>query len=92
MTRERYDHDRMMTVRHDAVEAARGARVFGIVHGSLGRQGNPAIVARLEKLLQARGTPYVLVLLSEIFPAKLALFSDVEAWVQVACPRLSIDW
>ena len=24
--------------------------------------------------------------------AKLELFEQVEAWVQVACPRLSIDW
>ena len=24
--------------------------------------------------------------------AKLALFEEVGAWVQVACPRLSIDW
>jgi 2-(3-amino-3-carboxypropyl)histidine synthase len=34
----------------------------------------------------------VIVLLSEIFPAKLSLFSDVDAWIQIACPRLSIDW
>jgi 2-(3-amino-3-carboxypropyl)histidine synthase len=34
----------------------------------------------------------VTVLLSEIFPEKLMLFSDVDAWVQIACPRLSIDW
>lgn len=30
--------------------------------------------------------------MSEIFPSKLDLFEDVEAWVQIACPRLSIDW
>ena len=30
--------------------------------------------------------------MSEIFPAKLAQLADVECWVQVACPRLSIDW
>ena len=34
----------------------------------------------------------VIVLLSEIYPYKLSLFSDIEAWIQVACPRLSIDW
>lgn len=34
----------------------------------------------------------VLLALSEIFPGKLALMGDVGAWVQVACPRLSIDW
>ena len=32
-------------------------------------------------------------LASEITPAKLALFEDkVDAWVQIACPRLSVDW
>lgn len=34
----------------------------------------------------------VVVLLSEIFPDKLRLFPDIGAWIQVACPRLSIDW
>ncbi len=32
------------------------------------------------------------ILLSEIFPTKLALMPSVDAWVQIACPRLSIDW
>ena len=33
------------------------------------------------------------ILSSEIFPQKLALMDDlVDAWVQIACPRLSIDW
>eukprot|EP00501_MAST-03F_sp_TOSAG23-6_P000223 GSMAST32.ASY1.ANO1.228.1 assembled CDS len=27
-----------------------------------------------------------------VFPAKLASFINVDAWVQIACPRLSIDW
>ena len=30
--------------------------------------------------------------MSEIFPAKLDKFNKVDAWVQIACPRLSIDW
>jgi 2-(3-amino-3-carboxypropyl)histidine synthase len=83
---------------------------------------------KLENTLQKRGIEYIIVLLSEIFPAKLSLFEDVDAydcptratdqserqtdksilwkcyihshdlfslycrWVQVACPRLSIDW
>jgi 2-(3-amino-3-carboxypropyl)histidine synthase len=34
----------------------------------------------------------VIILLSEIFPDKLRLFSDIGAWIQIACPRLSIDW
>lgn len=35
----------------------------------------------------------VTILLSEIFPQKLSCFGDtIDAWIQIACPRLSIDW
>ena len=31
--------------------------------------------------------------MSEVLPAKLKLMDKlVDAWVQIACPRLSIDW
>lgn len=50
------------------------------------------ILQHLESLLQAQGKEYIIVLLSEIFPAKLSQFRDVGAWIQIACPRLSIDW
>ena len=60
--------------------------------GTLGRQGNPAIFARLEKLLHSQGKIVIPFLMSELDPIKLAAISSVEVWVQVACPRLSIDW
>jgi 2-(3-amino-3-carboxypropyl)histidine synthase len=31
-------------------------------------------------------------LMSELNPVKLATMTNVTAWVQIACPRLSIDW
>lgn len=31
-------------------------------------------------------------LLSELSPAKLALFTNISTFVQTSCPRLSIDW
>lgn len=38
--------------------------------------------------------PPLLILLSELSPAKLALFSPeaISTFVQTSCPRLSIDW
>ncbi|RDA84029.1 hypothetical protein CP532_6512 [Ophiocordyceps camponoti-leonardi (nom. inval.)] len=92
LTRETYDHDEMRSLRSDAVRAARSARRWGLILGSLGRQGNPHTMALIEQRLRERGIPFVNLLLSEIFPGKLALMGDVECWVQVACPRLSIDW
>ena len=92
ITRERYAVEQMKAIRLAAIDAARTAPRWGIILGTLGRQGNPAIVGHLRKALRREGRRCVLVLLSEVFPAKLALFRDVDAWVQVACPRLSIDW
>ena len=45
-----------------------------------------------KQILPRQGIKCVNLLMSEIFPGKLAMMSDVEAWVQIACPRLSIDW
>ncbi|XP_054250352.1 2-(3-amino-3-carboxypropyl)histidine synthase subunit 1 [Indicator indicator] len=91
-SQEHYDHERMRCARQDAIRAAASARCWGLILGTLGRQGSPSILQHLESRLSALGRPFVRVLLSEIFPSKLQLFPDVDAWVQVACPRLSIDW
>ncbi|GAO14601.1 uncharacterized protein UV8b_05334 [Ustilaginoidea virens] len=92
LTREAYGHDEMQSLRRGAIAAARTARRWGLILGSLGRQGNPHTMALIEKRLAEMGVPWINLLLSEIFPGKLAMMSDVECWVQVACPRLSIDW
>ena len=91
-TREQYDHVGMRATRRAAVETARRARSFGVVLGTLGRQGNPAILAHVTQRLAAAGLPFTVVLLSEISPAKVSALRGPDAWVQIACPRLSIDW
>ena len=56
-------------------------------------QGSPKVMDHLISRLEEKGKTVMTLLLSEIFPQKLALMSeDVGAWVQIACPRLSIDW
>ncbi|EFA84394.1 diphthamide biosynthesis protein 1 [Heterostelium album PN500] len=89
---EGYDFDQMHAIRKDAIQVARKADRFGIILGTLGRQGSPKILEHLEDLLKRANKDYTVVLLSEIFPSKLDLFSDIQTWIQIACPRLSIDW
>ncbi|PNW79266.1 hypothetical protein CHLRE_09g408500v5 [Chlamydomonas reinhardtii] len=91
-TRERYDHAGMRAVRRRAITAARGAAHWGVVLGTLGRQGNPAILATLQRLLAAAGRRATLLLMSEVSPPRLDMIPGPEAFVQIACPRLSIDW
>lgn len=92
LTIETYDHAGMRAVRRRMIEAAATAQHWGVVLGTLGRQGNPRIVTNLQQHLAARGCSITTVLLSEVSPPKLAAIGHVDAWVQVACPRLSIDW
>lgn len=90
---EEYDHKGMKETRRGAIERARGARNWGIVMGTLGRQGNPRILERLENKMREKGMSSMVVLMSELSPSRISLFGDsVDAWVQIACPRLSIDW
>ena len=92
LTCEFYNHAEMHSLRRTAVASARAANKWGLILGTLGRQGNPNTLDLLERKLIACGKPFVRVALSEIFPGKLALMDDVDCWVQIACPRLSIDW
>jgi len=91
-SREEYHFNTMKNVRKQSIDRAKEAKKVGLILGTLGRQGNLGVLNRLETTLKNSGKEYIIVLLSEIFPWKLDLFTDVDAWIQIACPRLSIDW
>lgn len=84
--------------------AQRRENAWGLVLGTLGRQGSLGVLNHLRDLLASRNggpqrgaiptpLPHVPILLSELSPAKLALFGPhLATFVQTSCPRLSIDW
>eukprot|EP00461_Guttulinopsis_vulgaris_P002869 UN02870 len=79
--------------RYAAIQTAKKAKKWGVILGTLGRQGSTHILHRIEKALEKRGLEYTPILLSEVFPTKLSLLRQhCDAWVQIACPRLSVDW
>uniref|UniRef100_A0A6B2L796 2-(3-amino-3-carboxypropyl)histidine synthase subunit 1 n=1 Tax=Arcella intermedia TaxID=1963864 RepID=A0A6B2L796_9EUKA len=91
-SRERYEFQEMKRIRYEAILNARSVDYVGVILGTLGRQGSPAVLNHIETLLNNRGIKHIVILLSEVFPQKLDLFKDIKAWIQIACPRLSIDW
>jgi len=103
-TRERYDYDEMTKIRGEAVRKARQSLLpsasdevspWGVVLGTLGRQGSFGQLQAITRQLQSSQVPipYVPILLSELSPAKLSLFdAQLSTFVQTSCPRLSIDW
>ncbi|XP_012284047.1 2-(3-amino-3-carboxypropyl)histidine synthase subunit 1 [Orussus abietinus] len=92
LTEEFYDHPVMRATRKSAIEIAKNAKKFGLVLGTLGRQGNPNVLQNLHNRIKNLGKDDVFILISEIFPDKMNLFRNVDAFIQIACPRLSIDW
>ncbi|TFK92203.1 Diphthamide synthesis [Polyporus arcularius HHB13444] len=69
--------------------------MWGVILGTLGRQGSFKQLRAITQQLAQASTPipYMPILLSELSPAKLALFNQhIAAFVQTSCPRLSIDW
>lgn len=82
----------MRANRKTALERSKTTQRFGLIQGTLGRQGSPSVINHLTTLLEKTNKDYIVVLLSEITGDKLRLFGDVGCWIQVACPRLSIDW
>ena len=93
LTSEKYDTRQLHRLRRRAVAAAANASRVGLVLGALGRQGSPAILRRVRALLNQRGIAHFCLILTEVTPDTLKRFdAHVDAWVQVACPRLSVDW
>ena len=82
----------MRVIRQGQIEKAKDADLFGIILGTLGRQGNTSVLEQIQALFERHEKRYFVMFLSEILPDKLARFPKVGGWVQIACPRLSIDW
>ncbi|KAF9449888.1 Diphthamide synthesis [Macrolepiota fuliginosa MF-IS2] len=69
--------------------------LWGVMLGTLGRQGNLNQMQAITRQLEVSATPipFIPILLSELSPAKLALFNPhISTFIQTSCPRLSIDW
>ncbi|KAK9703511.1 putative diphthamide synthesis protein [Popillia japonica] len=91
-TKEYYNHDIMKQTRFESICRAKHSGKFGIIMGTLGRQGNFKVVEHIRERTNYYQRENVTILLSEIYPNKLNLFNGIDAFVQIACPRLSIDW
>ena len=72
LTRERFDHAGMRRARKAAIAAAAEEPSWGIVLGTLGRQGSREVLSRLVAAARSRGKRVSVVLVSELTPAKLA--------------------
>lgn len=82
---------RALARRYASIEEARDARSFGIIIGLKPGQMNIDIALRARELVEKAGKKALLLAAEEIRPEYLADFVGVDAFVNTACPRLSLE-
>ena len=85
------DRARVIRQRYAMVEKARQAHNFGIIVSTKPGQSNPTIALNIQRQLEENGKKAVVLYADEVVPAKLLDFTEVDAFVDTACPRLALD-
>lgn len=70
------------------IEKARSARTFGLILGTLGRQGNIQLFDRLTALMEKHGRIVIPFLMAELNPAKLALIPHIDVSTYISLTPL----
>ena len=85
------DRDRIVRQRYAMVDKARRASSFGIIVSTKPGQSNPQIALSILKQVEEAGKKAVILYADEIVPQKLLDFTDIDVFVDTACPRLALD-
>jgi 2-(3-amino-3-carboxypropyl)histidine synthase len=67
------------------------AKKVGIIVGLKSSQMNISLARRLKGLLEGTGYSTMLICATEVIPEALGSFMDLEAYVEISCPRISTD-
>ena len=87
----REEADRVLRRRWASILEARDAENFGVIVGLMPGQRNMVEAVRAKKLLEKKGKKAVLLAARYITPEALSGFREIEAFVNTACPRVSLD-
>jgi len=82
---------RVLARRYASIEEAREARCYGVIIGLKLGQMRLGLALKARELLLSAGREVILLAVSEVRPEYLADFRNIDAFVNTACPRLSLE-
>ena len=82
---------RLLKKRWASITKFKDAKRIGIIVGLKSSQMNISVSRRLKQLLQENGYDPQLICATEVIPEALDSFTDLEAYVEISCPRISTD-
>ena len=68
----------MKNNRKSQIEISNKSNTFGLILSTLGRQGSVSVLDNIIKMLMKTNKDFIITLMSEIFPQKLKLYSNVD--------------
>ncbi|ORD99955.1 DPH1 [Hepatospora eriocheir] len=96
LTKEFYDFDKMINLRNEASTVLKKLKyeniTFGVILSNLGKQANQYLFERVVKKLKSFNIKVYKIVCGEINNEILKIYSFCDGFVQIGCPRLSIDW
>jgi 2-(3-amino-3-carboxypropyl)histidine synthase len=82
---------RLLRKRWVAITKFKEARKIGIIVGMKSSQMNIPLARRVKQLLEQNGYSAVILCAMEVIPDTLESFTDLDAYVEISCPRISTD-
>jgi len=82
---------RVLRQRWASIHEAEKAEAFGVLIGLKAGQRNLAEAMKIKRMLEDYDRKVILLALREITPEALVQFPNIEAFVNTACPRVSLD-
>jgi len=82
---------KLLRKRWISITKFREARRIGIIIGLKSSQMNITLGRRIKTLLEQHGYSAILISAIEIIPESLESFTDLDAYVEISCPRISTD-
>jgi 2-(3-amino-3-carboxypropyl)histidine synthase len=83
--------NKILRQRYATILKFKETKRVGVIAGLKSGQMNLALARRVKTLLEESGKACTLIASSELIPDSIGSFTDLEGFVEVACPRVAID-
>jgi 2-(3-amino-3-carboxypropyl)histidine synthase len=82
---------RLLRKRWISITKFKEVKKVGVIVGLKSSQMNVSLARRIKQLLTESGYLAVLLCAAEVIPESIESFTDLEAFVEISCPRISTD-
>lgn len=83
--------DKILRQRYATILKFKETKRVGIIVGLKSGQMNLALARKLKALLEENGKICTLIASLELIPESIESFTDLDGFVEIACPRISVD-